>query len=153
MWILLVIGFLIPFVFIGHLMSKLDKFMEKGGLMVEENKICPVAIVLGRNNLAKEVIEILQENAIPVLILVEPLLLEQQQNFRYLFALSESDADNIVLCKIGKKVYGIDKIISLCNDRRNEAMFMSEKIRYLSGENITAQLLYEVLLQKTEVKL
>jgi hypothetical protein len=152
MWILLIVAFLIPLVYIGHLMSKVDKFLGEGGLMVENNEIPPVAIVLGEGALAQQVIKRLQKNGIPVLVLTEPFLVQQKQNFRYLFALSESDADNIVLCKIGKKVYNLEKTISLCNDKRNEGMFISEKIRYLSGANATATLLYEIVLQETEVE-
>lgn len=152
MLILLIISFLIPLVYIGHLMSKVDKFMEKGDLMIKDDVISPVAIVLGGSDLAKQIIELLQKNAIPVLTLLEPFLVEQEKNFCYLFALSENDADNIILCKVGKKVYNIEKIISICNDRRNDGMFMSEGIYYLPSEDSTAQMLYEVVMEDTEVK-
>jgi len=153
MWMLLVIVFLIPLFYIGYLMSKLDKFLEKGGFKTKDDEICPVAIVLGTTDIAKQIIAILQNNTIPILILAEPLLLKQEQSFRYVFALSESDMDNMVLCKIVKKVYSVEKIISLCNDRKNEGMFMSEKIRYLLSENVTAQMIYQSVMQETEGEL
>ena len=153
MWILLIIGFVIPLVYIGHLMSKLDKFLGKEGIKAQDDAICPVAIVLGAADLAKLVTQFLEKDGIPVLTLTEPFLVQKEQCFRYLFALSENDADNLVLCKIGKKVYNIENIISLCNDRRNEGMFKSEKIRYLMGENVTAQLIYESVLHSTEVEM
>lgn len=152
MWILQLIGFLIPFIYIGYLMSKLDKFLAKGGLIIKEDEIYSSAIVLGETDIAKQTTELLQKNAVYVLTLKEPFLLEQEQNFGYLFALSDKDIDNIILCKVAKKVYSIEKIISLCNDGKNEGMFMSEKIRYFSGENITAEMLYHLVLQETEVK-
>ena len=153
MWILLIIGFVIPVVYIGYLISKLDKFLEEEGIKVQDDTICPVAIVLGGADLAKQVTQLLQKDGISVLTLTEPFLVQQEQCFRYLFALSDNDADNIVLCKIGKKVYNIEKIISLCNDRRNEGMLMSEKIKYLTGANVTAQLIYERVLNSTEVEM
>lgn len=153
MWMLLVIVFLIPLFYIGYLMSKLDKFLEKGGFKTKDDEICPVAIVLGTTDIAKQIIAILQNNTIPILILAEPFLLKQEQSFRYVFALSESDMDNMVLCKIVKKVYSVEKIISLCNDRKNEGMFMSEKIRYLLSENVTAQMIYQSVMQETEGEL
>ncbi|MGE4284517.1 MAG: hypothetical protein AB7G87_12500 [Clostridia bacterium] len=152
MWVLLIIGGLIPFVYFGYLVSKLDKFLAQGGFAMEDDKMCPIAIVLGQTELAKQITNLLREDKIPVFPLTEPFLLEREKNFCYLFALSENDADNIVLCKIGKKVYGVNKMISLCNDRRNEGMFISERIRYLSGENITAQTIYRTVLQETEAK-
>src|SRR5665647_1259517 len=114
MWILLLIGCLIPLIFIGYLMSKLDKFIGEGGVGTENNEICPVAIVLGETELAKEITKLLEKSNIPIYPLTEPFLLEQAQDLRYLFALSDNDADNIVLCKIGKKLYNIEKMISLC---------------------------------------
>ena len=153
MRILLVIGFLIPVVYIGYLMTRLDKFMVEGGFQIEYNEMLPVAIVLGGNDLATQVSELLQKNGIPVLNLTEPFLLEQRQSFRYLFALSEKDVDNIVLCKVAKKVYGIEKIISLCNERRNDGMFISEGISYLPTEDVTAEMIYEFVVKDTEVRL
>jgi len=153
MWILLIIGFVIPLVYIGHLMSKLDKFLGGEGIKAQDDTICSVAIVLGEADLAKQVTQLLQKAGVPVLTLTEPFLVQREQCFRYLLALSENDADNIVLCKIGKKVYNIEKIISLCNDRRNENMFMREKIRYLPGANVTAQLLYESVMNSAEVEM
>ncbi len=153
MWTLLAIGFLVPFVYIGYLLSKLDKFLKKNGDAIEGGEVSPIAIVLGRTGLAMEVGELLKKNGIGVLYLAEPFLLERGRRFHYLFALSENDADNIILCKIGEKIYSIEKTISLCNDRRNETMFIGEGIRCLSGRTATAQILYQTAMQEPEVKL
>ncbi|WP_069998987.1 hypothetical protein [Cellulosilyticum sp. I15G10I2] len=151
MSILLIVSLLIPVIGVGYLMIKLDKFLEKGGFVTEDDKICPFAIVLGETDLAKQMTELLEKNGISVLVLAEPFLLEKEKSFQYIFALSESDVDNIVLCKAGKKLFNIEKMISLCNDQRNENIFRSEKIRYLLGEHITAQILYQIILQESEV--
>ena len=44
MWILVIIGFAIPIVYIGHLMSKLDKFLEKEGIMIALGYFSIIAI-------------------------------------------------------------------------------------------------------------
>lgn len=151
MRILLIIGFLIPFVILGYFMSKLDKFLENEGFAAESDNVCPTALVLGDTELAKRTAEILKDSKMPVFMLTEPCLLDQGQNFHYLFALSDNDVDNILLCKIGAKVYNIEKMISLCNDQNDEGIFKSEKIPYLSGELITAQKVVESVLQKVEM--
>jgi hypothetical protein len=110
----------------------------------------PLAVVMGETDLAKSMVDYLTVKEIPVFSLSEPVLLERGKNFDYLFALSGNDADNIVLCKIGRKVYCIDKIISLCNDRENERMFAKEKIRYLSGKDVKASMFFNAVLQKAE---
>lgn len=151
MSIVLVISLLIPIIYLGYIISKLDKFLEGGGFKNESDEAPPCAVVLGETDLAKEVIELLEAKGISVILLTEPFIFEQEKRFYYMFALSESDADNMVLCKIGKKLFSIEKMISLCNDLKNENVFRSEKIRYLAGKDITAQILYEIVQQKTEV--
>jgi len=151
MWILLVIGFLIPFVYLGYLMSNLDKFLKGNALRIDSDKISPAAIVLGRSDLGKQVTELLEREGIRVFNLTEPFLFKKDKELHYLFALSDNDADNIVLCKIGKKIYNIEEMISVCNDRRNESMFISEQILYKLGEGITAQMLYQAVRQEVEV--
>jgi hypothetical protein len=152
MSILIIVSLLIPIIYLGYLLSKLDKFLEKGGFVMKKDETYPIAIVLGESNLAKQMTELLEENKISVWPLKEPFLLEQEKSFQYIFALSESDADNIVLCKIGKKLFNVEQIISFCNESRNENMFINEKIRYLAGEDITAQRLYRSVLKQTEVQ-
>lgn len=150
MWFLLVISILVPVVLIGYCLSRLDKFLEKDGFKKASDEMRPVAIVLGCSVLAEEITGFLQENTIEVYPLSEPFLLEQRRNFRYLFAVSESDADNIVICKICRRVYGVKKMIGLCNDRSNEGMFISEKIRYVTGKEATSQMLCQLVLEGTE---
>ncbi|MEG0775487.1 hypothetical protein [Clostridium sp.] len=153
MWILVIATLLIPVIYIGYLVSNVDKFFAKGGFKSEEDNITSTAIVLGETDLAKEIIVLLKKNNIPVLNLVEPFILDKELNFRYLIALSEKDVDNLVLCKIGKKLYTLDKIISLCNDRKNERMFTNEKITYFLGEQATPQMLYQFLIKEDEVRI
>lgn len=153
MWILLVVAFLIPLVYIGYLVSKLDMFLAQEVLENNNDKAFPVAIVLGETDLAKQIVKLLEKNRIQVLHITGPFLFKQEQNLQYLFALSENDADNIVLCEIGMKVYGIKDMISICNDRKDEGMFINEKIRYLLKDKVTVQILYNAVIQDAEVKL
>lgn len=153
MWLLLIIGTLIPVVLIGFYVAKLDKFLEKGGFKKAEDEIHTAAVVLGSSALAQDITVLLQKSKIQVFPLHEPILLEQGQNFRYLFALSERDADNIVICKICRRLYGTEKMISLCSDRLNERMFVSERIRYMPYKEATAQMLYQLVLTESEVSL
>lgn len=146
MLFLIIVGFLIPLVFIGYWISKLDTFLEKGGFEVEDSTICPIAIILGETEIAKKVVKLLEKNKIPVCALTEPFLLRQEQNFRYIFALSEKDADNIVLCKIGRKIYSIEKMISICNDQKNIEMYLSEKINCISSEEASEHKLLQFVL-------
>lgn len=153
MWLLLLLSIFLVVVFIGYFISKIDVFLDKGGFVREYVQICPFAIVMGETELAMQVIELLKKDAIPVFRLTEPYLAEQEHKFRCLFALSGDDADNIVLCKIGKKIYNIEKIICLCSDRKNEGLLKNEGISYLTDREATAELLYQAVLHDTEAAL
>jgi len=146
MW-LAIVSILILVALIGYFISKVDLFLDKGGFTEEIKVVRPIAIVMGKTELAWRVAELLEENAISVCRLTEPFLVEQAQNFCCLFALSDNDADNIVLCNIGKKVYNIGKMICLCNDRTSEGLLKSEGICYMTGKEVTAQMLYQAVLQ------
>jgi len=152
MKILLVISFLIPLIFVGYLMSKLDVFLSNNAISIESTEKSANAIVLGRTVLAGKTIELLESKGLQVIHLTDPFQLAQERKLCYLFALSESDADNIAFYKIGKRVYCIENIISICNDNRNENMFKSENINYLLREKTSADKLFQIVLQQTEVK-
>ena len=151
MRVLLILGFIALFIYFGYyVMTKLDKFLAEKGFAAEKDEIRPAAVIMGETALAKEIGGLLERDGIRVLRITEPFLIEQGQNLRYLFALSENDADNIVLYKIGFKVYGMEKMISLCNDSRNEGIFIREGIRCLLREKATAGLLYQAVMRKKE---
>ena len=153
MKILLVISFFIPLIYIGYLVTKLDRFLSGNSDAATSTVNPSSAIVLGSTNIATKTAELLEDMGIQVIHLLDPFQLIKEQKLCYLFALSESDADNIAFCKIGKKLYGIDSMISICNDMKNENMFISENIRYLSIERISAAKLIKLVLQQPEVDL
>ncbi|MEA4847448.1 MAG: hypothetical protein VB106_09485 [Clostridiaceae bacterium] len=152
MKILLVISFLIPLIFLGHLMSELDIFLSNNAIAIANADRSASAIVLGKNDLAEKIIGLLENKELRVIRLTDPFQLIQERKLYYLFALSESDADNIAFYKIGEKLYGIEKKISICNDKRNENMFISENINYISNAKASADKLFQMVLQQAEVK-
>jgi len=151
--VLLIICLLGVIALFGYLMARLDIFLTEAGFAKEEDKGRPIAVVMGETDLARKVGELLEKNNIRVHRITEPFLLEQEQNFSYLFALSEKDVENIILYKIGKKVYGIEKMICLCNDKANESMFIKEGICYGWGKEVTALMLYKAVVYGKEVML
>jgi len=152
MKILLILFFLAPFIYFGYLMTRLDGFLA--GNIKEANGLSDYssAIVLGENDLAGQVCQLLQEHQIKVIRMLEPSLFEREQRHKYLFALSENDADNIVLCKVGKKLYNIEAMIAVCNERKHEGMFQGEKIPYQLKERAAAQSVYKAVFKELRVK-
>ena len=150
MKILLVIGFLVPFIYFGYLMSKLDHFLAENAVSISNTGKSVSAIVLGGTDLAVKTIDLLEGKGFQVIHLMDPFQLIQERQLRYLFALSESDADNIAFYKIGKKLYCIEAMISICNDRKNENMFISENIKFLLNEKASVEKLFQAVGQQPE---
>lgn len=153
MELFLVISLFIPVIIIGYYVSKLDNFMKKGGFK-DPGETERAAIILGNGTIAEEVAGILQSKRIQAYRAAGPVMAENKRgHYDYLFALSDNDADNIVVCKICKKVYSVEKIISLCNDRLNEALFMSEGIPFIHGRYAKAEELCRLVTDETEAGL
>lgn len=151
MKILLILCFSAIFLCFGYfIMARIDSFLAQGGFEDDKNNVSPVAVVFGKTDLTKEVTSLLRNRRINVLQLNEPFMVEQGKSFCYLFALSDNDTDNIILCKIGGKIYGIEKMICICNDRVNIGIFKKEMVPYLLTEGTTAQMLYEAVLAMGE---
>lgn len=153
MKILLVISFFIPLIYIGYLVSQLDKFLSGNADAAAGAINTSGAVVLGSTNIAIKTVELLEDMGVQVIHLQDPFQLIKEQKLCYLFALSENDADNIAFCKIGRKLYCIDSMISICNDKKNESMFTGENISYLPNTRITAATLVKTVLQQPEVNL
>jgi hypothetical protein len=151
MKILLLISFLVPLIYIWYLISKLGDFLEGKAVPNVITGNSASAIVLGSTKLAKHTTELLEDKGFQVVCLTDPFQLTQERKLCYLFALSESDADNIAFYKIGKKLYCLENLISICNDKRNESMFISENINYLLSEKTSAVRLIQLVLQQPEV--
>lgn len=145
MKLLLVISFLIPLVYIWYLISRLGDFLEVKGIQAVDQDEPESSIVLGETRLAENTTRLLEKKGIRVIRLTDPFQLIQEKKLYYLFALSDSDADNIAVSKIGKKLYCIKRSIGICNDRKNENMFINEKVNYvLAGETSPEKLILMV---------
>jgi Trk K+ transport system NAD-binding subunit len=94
----------------------------------------------------------LEDEGIHVTLMPDPDIQSPKQTFHYLFALSLNDVDNVLMCRIGEKVYHIKKFISICNDPKNEKIYQTSGIPFCSGEGITAQMLVRTVLVKKEEK-
>ncbi|MBO1700065.1 hypothetical protein HJW21_25565, partial [[Clostridium] symbiosum] len=56
---------------------------------------------------------------------------ENWEQVRYIIALSESDADNLSICNLMKKMYGTEYLFSVCNEAINESVYYRFHIRIL----------------------
>jgi hypothetical protein len=152
MWLLVVAGTLIPLAYIGYLLSRFDRFVKKGGFVSDTPTTELTAAVMGDGEMSRELAEMLKKDKINILKLKGPDLSEQMRSCSCLFAISESDIDNLVLCRVGRKLFNIDRIIGLCNDTKNENLFQSENIPYFTKGTVSAQKLYQVMTRQTETK-
>lgn len=148
MLLLIIIPFIALLIYIGHYISRLDTYLNSRGFISVNNVYPKSAIVFGNTGIAKQAAIHLEKSNIPVFALPEPYILERDKDFRYLLALSDNDADNLLMCKIGRKIYGIENMISLCNDTANASIFASEDICYMTAQALNIKTLCDYMLAR-----
>ncbi len=148
MLILIIIPIIAVFIYIGIRLNKVDRYLnERGFIAIEPN---PAAIILGEGEISMHVAALLEKRGIESYMLSEPYILNHEKPFRYLFALSGDDADNILMCKIARKIYRVEEMISLCSDRANEDIYRSENIPYILTETVNADTLMGMVFKRQE---
>ena len=140
MWIFAFICIMCFIACLGYfLMSRIGNYLEhQQNAEALDNSGLQTVAVLGGSLFTEEVCRLLEENRIKVFHVIEPLFIETGRRFSFLLALSDSDADNIIFALIGKKIYNLDNMIAVCNDRKDESIFQSKKLRYVFAEGLSA---------------
>jgi len=140
-----------PFIYLGHVLSKLDNFLDKNSIAPQNDKNQPYAVVFGKTKIADQVKDKLNHKNIPIYSISTPYLFEQGYEFRYLFALSDDDSDNIAISIVGKKIYNIDHILSICNDLNYANAFREDGIQYYQSNKVSAEMLCQILERKVDL--
>ncbi len=114
-------------------MKKLDRFLNRQKAHAPE-KADPeeAALLFGGTDSAKEMEKILSRKGIPCLRISQESEIDRGLVYCCLFALSDNDLDNMMICRIGERILGVpgDKMVSLCNSAEHRKIFEEEGIPY-----------------------
>ena len=116
-----------------YFMKQLDRFWaRRRAHAAEEADPERVVLLFGGTEPAKEMETILSHERIPCLHISEESEIDRGLVYRYVFALSGDDLDNIMICRIGERILGMPKnqMVSLCNRAENRKIFEEKDIPY-----------------------
>lgn len=141
---MIAIATLAVFAFGYMIMNKLDQFIASPHFFPDrkpserENNAVNGALVFGRFDLSDEIIELLKKLKIPYVKITDFNQLDQSMAYEYLFAVDESDFENLMICTVCEKVMGLKNRIAICSCFDNIKIFKDNHIPYLCGYSISA---------------
>lgn len=120
---------------IGYqIMDRLDRKLTDG-IFIEEVKKAESyqAIIIGEGKLAKNLLEQFGRAQIPVLFVSYIGEEIPAEAAKYIFALTDSDFENISMCSVAKKIYGVKRAVSICNRPENRKIYEESHIKLLES--------------------
>jgi hypothetical protein len=146
---LLVVGLLLVFGFGCYIMKRIDKFLNQIDKSSKENKIVTsdksLALVYGNSDLSAKLVQIMTNQGIDFIHIMEENQLYHIDYFSHLFAISESDIDNLMICVVADRIMEVYEKIAICNCIEDQNIFHQNHIHYLGGDGITAQSLFHAM--------
>lgn len=129
MTLIIIFSTIVFFIFGYLVMSNIDRFLDKNVQTVEDyfmdegiidNQEEHKSILIFGDNKITSLIKDYCDSQNYVFRVIEDINnIDKRYKYLSLFALSNNDADNLMLSSIGLKVYSIPHIITLCNSRDN----------------------------------
>jgi hypothetical protein len=150
---LLIVGMIFVFIFGLFIMKRIDRFFDKREVSLNEHTPMEteqtLALIYGSSSLSEELVKILKSNAIDYEKIEDENQLYQIDYYSHLFAISDNDVDNLLICVVADRRGSECQKIARCNSLDNQNIFHQNHISYLSGENISAQSLYRSMFSVT----
>lgn len=123
-----------------YFMRNIDHFMERGGIQSEKSSD-ESAIVFGEEEKTETICDYLENKGIVPIRIEEIMLSRDWYNIQYVIAVSDSDQDNITICNLGRKIYELKDLISICNEQENYALYLRAGIHLArAGDTVTEQI-------------
>ncbi|HCX62918.1 hypothetical protein [Sedimentibacter sp.] len=104
------------------------------------------ALICGDIDICHELSELLEQHNVSSIISNDKVQLCHPYPYDYLIVVHSSDLDNLTICSIGMKIFGINNVISICNQQYNKRIYEENNIPYLFRNNLTASdIVYKLL--------
>ncbi|MDD2482430.1 MAG: hypothetical protein PHF82_09920 [Lutispora sp.] len=145
---------IICFLYIGILgffiMGRLDRFISSGGFVKESSeddsqKINADVVVYLGSNMLPPAWSFTNGEHLGIAFITEVTQIRNEGNFRYLFAFSDNDFENLMVSSIAKKQNGEIHVGAVCNDSTNKRLFDMLEIIILLPEQFNLEYLYSII--------
>lgn len=129
MTLIIIFSTIVFFIFGYVVMSNIDRFLDKNiqttedyfmdeGIIDKEEEQKNI-LIFGDNKISTLIKDYCEAQNYVFKVIADIDNIDKRYKYLSLFALSNNDADNLMLSSIGHKVYSIPHIITLCNSRDN----------------------------------
>lgn len=124
------------------MMHKLDGFISSGGFAEEsEEDVSPLhnadAVVYIGSNMIPPAWSFKEHENVKIIFITEVGEICNESGFKYLFAFSEKDFENLMISSMAKKRDGEIYVGAVCNDPKNKKLFDMNNINILLPEQFT----------------
>lgn len=110
----------------------------------------PKVLVWGQSDLSYQLDEYLSNHKIDYLHLSEISTEKTNllKDFHFVFALDDSDYNNLVICDISRKLYQAKYTFAVCNDQINRIIYSDYDIHLLDKKRLTPEHFIELMREK-----
>lgn len=110
----------------------------------------PKVLVWGQSDLSYQLDEYLSKHKIDYLHLSEISTEKTNllKDFHFVFALDDSDYNNLVICDISRKLYQAKYTFAVCNDQINRIIYSDYDIHLLDKKRLTPEYFIELMREK-----
>lgn len=145
----LIISMLVIASIIYYLMRRLDHVLTKLSTNTEHPQRSAsdkhYALILGENQIADHLKTILDSNKIEYLHIKDEHKLDKSKKYNRIFAVSNDDLSNLMVCIIVNKLMGDCKTIAICNQLQDRNLFEQNNIPYLQPQEFRGDTLLQFI--------
>ncbi|MDF2907401.1 MAG: hypothetical protein K0R34_2722 [Herbinix sp.] len=131
------------------LMKKLDHVLELHRIKPEHIQLNvsskPYALILGETQLADHLKTILESNKIEYIQIKDENNLDKSKKYNRIFAVSNDDLSNLMICIIVNHLMGDCKTIAICNHPQDRNLFEQNNIPYLPEQEFRGDTLLQFI--------
>ncbi len=147
--ILLIASMITIAVVIYFLMKRLDRYIDQHRILSElvpnHQPEKPYALILGENPIADQLKKLLDSKKIDYLQIKDPNNLDKTKSYSHLFAVSNDDLNNMLVCIIINKIMNDCSTIAVCNQLQDQKLYEQNNIPYLLVQEIDADVLFQYI--------
>jgi hypothetical protein len=135
-------------------MKQIDKFIyqnsQSPGKSLTDNTDQLYVLIFGRSEIGDKLTLILEKNKINYRQIEDENQLNQTYYFSHLFAMSDSDLNNLMITIRANRYMETYEKVAICNSYENQTIFKQNDIRYFYKTEISAEALFKIMFSSAD---
>ena len=151
--IILIVSVMLMFIICFFIMKKANHFLiglsSQSTIKEKEHIKNNITIIFGDTDVAYRLIILLKHENIDYVHVNDENQIDMTAKYNHLFAVSDDDYKNIMMCIIGEKNLKIKDKIAVCNCQDNKEVYNHNHISWEFGSYICENTLFQKIFPKT----